>query len=233
MANARIQVAVIGLGPFGRTVCRALMDVGHEVLAIDPRAEAVREVNDAGLATVAAQADPESLVALEELDVPGMDVAVVGRGTDFEASLLTVMNLLELGVPQIVAKAVNDRHAQVLARVGGERVRVIYPERDMGLRLVYQLSGQDIMEAVWTDPQHSFAEWPLPAGLAGRTLAETQVRRQLGVLVVAVRRGGRLLVAPEPDLVLEADDQLVVLGRNERLAAPPHQVADAGPARGV
>lgn len=218
MKPKRLQAVVIGLGPFGLTLCRALHEMGHEVMAIDPRADVVQGANDAHIATYVAEADPESLPALRELSVASTDVVVVARGTDFEASMLIVMNLLELGVGKIVVKAVNERHAEVLERVGGERVRVINPERDMGLRLANQLTGQDIMEAVWVDPDHSFAEKPLPPGLAGQTLAGAQFRQRYGVSVVAIRRGERLLIAPEPERHFEAADRVVLLGRNDRLA---------------
>lgn len=218
MGSQAMQFAVIGLGPFGVALCQALHGMGHEVMAIDPRADVVQEVGEAQVATFVAQADPERVGALKELDIANVDAVIVARGTDFEASVLIVMNLLDLGVKRVVAKAVNDRHAQVLERIGGDRLRVINPEHDMGYRLAYQLTGQDITEAVWIDPDHSFAEKSLPAALAGTTPEQAQLRSRLGVVLIAVRRGDRLLIAPEPDFRLEAGDRVVLLGRNERLA---------------
>jgi trk system potassium uptake protein TrkA len=213
----RRQFAVIGLGPFGRTLCRALLALGHEVLAIDPREDVVGAVHDEGIATHVVQADPENVLALRELDIAAFDTVVVARGTDFEASVLTVIALMELGVKQILAKAANDRHAQVLTALGGDRVRVVYPEQDMGLRVANQLTGNDIMEAVWVDPHYGFSEKPLPSGWAGRTLAETQLRTRHGLLLIAVRRAGTLMFAPEPGLSFAAGDRLVLLGPNEKL----------------
>lgn len=217
MPNHHHQFAVIGLGQFGRTLCRSLLDLGHEVMAIDPREEAVREVHDEGIATHAVQADPENLAALRELDIATFDAVVVSRGTDFEASVLTVLALMELGVPKIIAKAANDRHAQVLEQLGGGRVRVVNPEHDMGLRLANQLTGNDIMEAVWIDPHHGFAEVALPAGFAGQSIAQTQLRTRHGVQLIGVRRRGELHFAPEASFVFEPGDRLVLLGRNEKL----------------
>jgi trk system potassium uptake protein TrkA len=211
----RQQFAVIGLGPFARTLCQSLLSLGHEVLAVDPRAEVVQEFHDAGLATHAIQADPESPIALRELDLLSFDAVIVARGTDFEASLLTVTGLLDLGVKQVIAKAASDRHAQVLERVGGDRVRVVNPEHEMGLRLANQLVGQDIMEAVWVDPHVGFAEKPLPEAWVGLSLADTRLRTRTGLLLIAVRRAGRYLFAPDGALVFEAGDRLVLLGPND------------------
>jgi trk system potassium uptake protein TrkA len=216
---ARMQFAVIGLGTFGLSVCRALHDLGHEVLAVDDRAEVVREVAALHVATHVVQADGENMQALRELDIRGFDAVVVARGTDLEAAVLTTLNLVELGVSQVIAKAVNERHARVLERVGGERTRVVVPEADMGLRLAYQLSGHDLVEAVWVDPNFAFAERPLPAGLVGKTLAEAAVQAMHGVVPVGLRRGGQLVIAPELDFKLAAGDRLVLLGRTERVQA--------------
>lgn len=219
MASQRQQFAVIGLGTFGLSTAKALHDLGHEVLAIDPRAEVVRMAHDLELAAHVVQADGENIVALRELDIAAFDAVVVARGSDLEAAVLTVLNLVELGVPQVVAKAVNDRHARVLERVGGDRTRVVVPEADMGIRLAYQLTGHDLVEAVWVDPDYSFAERPLPAGLVGKTLGEAGIQERYGLLVTAVRRGGRWLIAPTPELALAAGDRLVLLGRNDSLEA--------------
>lgn len=217
MPHERLQIAIIGMGPFSRTVSEALHGMGHEVLAIDRDEAVVQEVHEAGIASEVVQANPEHLSALRELDLAAFDAVIVGRGTDLELSLLTVLNLLDLGVRQIYAKAIHARHAQLLERVGGDRLRVVYPERDMGLRLALQLTGQDIVEAVWADPEHAFAERPLLARLAGKSIAEAQLRANAGLVLVAIRRGERLLIAPPADTRFEPGDRLVLLGRNERL----------------
>jgi trk system potassium uptake protein TrkA len=210
---------VIGLATFGLSVCRALRAMGHEVLGVDPDEERVREAYDAQVATQVVQADPLRLASLKSLDLASFQAVVVARGADLELSILTVMNALDAGAPLVVAKAASARHAQVLERLGGARVRVVIPEQEMGERLALQLVAPDIVKAILDDPLTAIAEVPLPGELAGRLLAESRIRQQLGVLVIAVRRGDQLMIAPEPALRLAHGDRLVVIGPNARVEA--------------
>ena len=215
----RQQFAVIGLGLFGTAVCRTLHELGHEVLAIDADEQIVRVMHEDGLATHVVQADALSPVALRELDMPGFDAVIVAIGTNIEASMLTVLNLLDLGVKKVVAKAVHSRHAQILERIGQNQVRVVMPEAEMGARIAQLLLGHEILESVVLDPLHSFAEMPVPGELVGRTLAEAGLLQRLGLLVIAIRHGSELKISPGGSTRLQAGDQLVLLGPNKGIGA--------------
>jgi trk system potassium uptake protein TrkA len=217
--STRQQYAVIGLGTFGLSVCRALRGMGHEVLGIDPDEDVVREAYDAQVATQVVQADPLRAASLAALDLASFEAVVVARGSNLELSILTVMNALEVGAKLVVAKAAGARHAEMLERLGGGRVRVVIPEQEMGERVALQLVAPDIVKAILDDPKTAIAEVPLPEALAGRTLAEGAIRSRLGVLVIAVQRGGTLMIAPEATLRLAAGDRLVVIGPNARVEA--------------
>lgn len=139
MTAAR-QYAVIGLGIFGSAVCEALHGLGHEVLAIDDDERLVRAAHEGGLATHAVVANALNVHALRELNIHQFDVVVVAIGTELDASILVVLNLLDLGVRRVVAKATTAMHARVLARVGGDAVQVVNPEQEMGRRIAHQLA---------------------------------------------------------------------------------------------
>ncbi|MBM3276191.1 MAG: TrkA family potassium uptake protein [Candidatus Sericytochromatia bacterium] len=126
------QFAVVGLGRFGCSVCRTLHAAGHEVLAIDESEDLVRRALADQIATHAVQADATDKSALLELEIGQFDTVVIGIGTDLEAAVLTLLNLLECGVKTIVAKAIYERHAEVLRRIGGPAILVVEPERQMG-----------------------------------------------------------------------------------------------------
>lgn len=213
------QFAVIGLGLFGSAVCRTLHQLGHEVLAIDLDERLVRDAHKEGFVTHVVQADALSSAALAELDLGSFDAVVVAIGAHLEASLLTVLNLLDLGVSQIIAKAIHDRHAQILERIGQGQVRVVMPEAEMGARVAQQLLGHEILETVVLDPDHSFAEVPVADNLIGHSLADAQMRQRHGVLVIAIRRAPDLLIAPQGSTRLQAGDHLVLLGPNQALSA--------------
>jgi trk system potassium uptake protein TrkA len=213
----RKQFAVIGLGRFGQSVCRTLFEHGHEVLALDTSEELTRDVHAAGIATHVIQADSTEIQALQEVDIQEFDTVVVAIGSDLEASVLTVLNLLDLGVKQIVAKASYDRHGQVLERVGGSAIRVIYPERQMGERLANSISGADILETIELSPDYSITEIHPPREWIGKSLAEVQLRPRYGVTVIAIKSGRDLKVSPSGEERFHAGDVITMVGPNDRL----------------
>lgn len=219
----RKQFAVIGLGRFGRAVCRTLRDQGHEVLGIDSTEDEVRTAHAESLATHVLQADSTDLRSLEEAGVRGLDAVVVAIGTNLEASVLTVLNLIELGIPRIVAKAAYENYGKVLKRVGGEALNVVYPEAMMGVRVANALGGTAILEAIELDPNYSIAEVPAPPEVYGKSLAEADIRGRYGVTVIAIKGQGGVNIAPLQHDRVQAGDLLAVIGANERLRALQRQ----------
>src|SRR5512138_2724415 len=129
------QVAVLGLGRFGSSVARTLMQSGCEVLAVDGDAERVKALVDE--VTEAVQVDVLDDAALKSLGLRNFEAVVVAIGQEVKASILVTVMLKEMGVPKIVAKAQDDLHGKVLQKVGADVV--VYPERDMGIRLAHTL----------------------------------------------------------------------------------------------
>lgn len=217
MAQHHKQFAVIGLGRFGQSVCRTLKGLGHEVLRIDSHEENVRAAHVEDLATEVVQADATDLHALEELGIQGFDTVVVAIGTDLESSVLIVLNLIDLGVKRIVAKASHLKYGKVLERVGGAAIQIVYPEVQMGERVARSLSGAEILESIELDPHFSIVERPVPPELVGLTLAEANVRTRYGVTVIAIKGADRLNIAPHGEDRLHAGDVLVLIGSNDKL----------------
>lgn len=217
----RKQFVVIGLGRFGRSVCRTLYLQGHEVLAIDVSPEEVRRAAAEELATHVVQADSTDPRALEELGVRDFDAVVVAIGTDLEASVLVVLNLIELGVTRIVAKASYDRYGKVLERLGGSALQVVYPEAQMGERVANALLGTSILEAIELNPNTSIVEVPVPQAFLGKTLEELDLSGRYGVLLIAIKRGNEVKIAHLNEEPLKSGDVLALIGANERLQALP------------
>lgn len=213
------QFAVIGLGRFGTAVCRTLTGLGHEVLGLDADAELVRRAQDEEVVTHVIEADATNIHALREAGLTGMDTVVVAIGSNLEASVLIVLNLLELGTTQIVAKASHKRYGEVLARVGGGQVRVVYPEEQMGQTVAHGLGGLGVMASIDLDPLNSIVEVLAPAALVGYALAESRVRTRWGVSVIAIQRQDKLNAAPSGTDRIEPGDVLALIGPNERIAA--------------
>ena len=211
---AKKQFAVIGLGRFGSSVAAALAKLGYEVLAVDANEERVQEMAD--VVTQAIAADTTDEEALRAIGVRNFDVAVVAIGQDIQSSILTTLILKELGVPYIVAKAQNELHGKVLGKIGADKV--VYPERDMGLRVAHHLISPNILDHIELTPEYSIVEMQVSSEMAGKTLRELDIRAKYHCNVLAVKReNGEMNITPRADEPLLLTDVLVIVGRNDQL----------------
>lgn len=202
------QFAVIGLGRFGTSVASTWHKMGYEVLAIDSSHERVQEFSDE--VTHVVQADTTDEDALLALGIRNFDVVVVAIGEDIQSNLLTTLQLKELGIPLIVAKARNALHGKMLQKIGADRV--IYPERDMGQRVAHNLVSSNVLDYIELSPDISIVEVSVPQTLVGKTLAETDLRAKYEINVVAIKREEQLIIPPLPSERFKSKDVLIVVG---------------------
>ena len=218
------QIAVIGLGKFGQSVAQTLSQKGKEVLAIDKDEERVRAVSE--LVSQAVELDSTDEKALRAAGVENVDAAVVAIGRDLEASIMVTLNLKEIGVKEIVAKAVSEMHGKVLRKVGA--TRVVFPERDMGVRIAHSLLSVSTLEQIQLSAEHSIVEIIAPSVFTGKTLKELMLRPQYGVDVITLRRKiptvtdkgvtgieEKLIVAPGASDAVNQGDVLVIVGSDD------------------
>jgi len=210
--NSFGEVAVIGLGRFGSAVATHLARLGHDVLAIDCQADLVQEWSER--LTHVVQCDATNPDALRQLGIDGFAHAIVAIGEDIEASVLTVLALSEIGIPDIWGKAIQDRHGRILERTGAHHV--IYPEAAMGERVAHMVAGK-IIDFMEFDDGFAIVKTRAPAEAVGRSLGETALRRRHGVTVVAVKRRGTDFTYATADTVVEAGDILIVSGTTEKV----------------
>jgi trk system potassium uptake protein TrkA len=201
------SVVVIGLGRFGSAVAQSLVQLGHDVLAIDESAELVQRWADR--LTHVVEADTCDAETLRRLGVQDFPHAVVGIGTDIEASVLTVLALEELRVPDIWAKAVNANHGRILERTGAHHV--VYPEAAMGQRVAHLVTGK-MIDFIEFDDGFAIVKTRAPQDAMGKTLAESGLRSKHGVTVVGVKRPRTDFTYATPETVIERGDLLIVSG---------------------
>jgi trk system potassium uptake protein TrkA len=149
-----------------------------------------------------------------------VDCAVVSIGENIEASLLVVMQVKELGVERVVAKAVTDLHGRILQKLGVSRV--IFPEREMAIRVAHSLVVPNVLDYIELSKDFSIVEVPAPAAFAGKTLKELELRPRYGVTLIAIKRkpagGGpeTTIVAPAADECINEGDVIALLGSSAR-----------------
>lgn len=207
------QFAVIGLGRFGMSVAETLARMGYDVLAVDVDPEKVNAVMD--IVTHAVQVDALDEHALKSLGIRNFDVVIVAIGEDIQANILVTVMLKEMGVKTVVAKARTELHGRVLAKVGADKV--VFPERDMGVRVARALVAANIVDQIELSPDYSIMELIAPRAFVGKSIGEAAIRMKYGVTVLAIRRGDEIIISPGAHHRVEEGDILVVVGRNDRL----------------
>ena len=201
---------VIGLGRFGGSRARQLCTLGAEVLAMDVHNDLVQQLaNDVTHAVVGDARDKEVLRAL---GVRNFDCAVIAIGDDLAASVLITMNLKELGAPYIVCKAHDETHRLVLEKLGAE---VVYPERDMAIRLAHRLETSQALDFVQLSEKINISKFALPAQAVGQTVVEVNLRNRFGLNIIAIENGGVVEEAVRPDYIFRTGDILYLSGSKE------------------
>ncbi|AHF06341.1 potassium channel family protein [Desulfitobacterium metallireducens] len=211
------QFVVIGLGRFGTSVARTLSSLGHDVLAIDMKENAVQAIMNE--VTHAVQADAREEENLRALGVRNFDVAVVAIGDDLQANILITLMLKEMGIEYVVAKAQTNLHGRVLEKVGADKI--IYPEKDMGVRVAHNLVTANIMDFIELSPDYSIVEILTPYKFIGKSLGELNLRAKYGISVMAIKNGKKVEVAPGADARIQERDILVVVSSNKAIEKLP------------
>ncbi|WP_041139125.1 potassium channel family protein [Beduini massiliensis] len=213
MSNKRKQFAVIGLGVFGSTIASSLAKMGYEVLAVDRDITCVERIADT--VTKAVQADATDINELRTLGISEFDTVIVAIGNHLEESMLSVMNVKELGVPYVLAKAKNKQFMQILLKIGADRV--VRSEKEMGERVAKSLVRKNIIDIIEVDNDYSIIEMKAPASWIGKTLKTLNVRSAYKMNILAIRYANqeKLVLSVDPNYVIEDGDHFLVLGETE------------------
>lgn len=205
-------VLVVGLGRFGQATARSLIDQGWDIVAVDESPELVQKFADDFTHTAVLDAtDPEALAQIGAGDIPR---AIVAIGTDVEASVLTLVNLVDLGVSDIWAKAITKQHGRILERIGARHV--LYPESAMGERVAHMISGF-LSDYIEFDDGFAIARTSAPRFAWDKTLEEVGLRREYGVTVVGVKKQREDFMYARPETMIDRDHELVVCGPTDKV----------------
>ena len=202
---------IIGLGRFGQAVAEELIALGHDVVAIEQKETVGQQLADRVTHVVIGDAKEEAV--LRAVGVRNFDCVVLGM-TRVEDSIMITLALKELGAKYVVAKAGSRQHRTALERVGADRV--VFPERDMGIRLAQSVSSKGMIDCIELSPEDTIAEMAVPRKWIGHSLNELDIRNKYHVNVLAVRSAGDdtpLLIEPEPGRKFDKQDIIYVIGK--------------------
>ncbi|QXM06353.1 potassium channel family protein [Crassaminicella indica] len=207
------QFVVIGCGRFGSSVAKTLYGLGFDVLAIDANEDVIQGIADS--VTHAVQADATEEASIKSLGMSNFDVAVITIGSNIQASIMATLIVKELGVKHVVAKAQNEQHAKVLYKIGADRI--VFPERDMGVRVAHNLVSSNFLDIIELAPDYSIVEISALKEWEGQNLRDLNMRAKYGINVMAIKHGVEINISPRATDIVKKDDVLVVIGHNDDL----------------
>ncbi|WP_297135078.1 potassium channel family protein [Terrisporobacter sp.] len=208
------QYIVIGCGRFGSSLATTMNLLGHQVMAIDKNEEVIQNLSDK--VTHVAVVDVTDELALRSLGLGNFDVAIIAIGSDIRASIMATLIAKEMGVEQVVCKAKDELQAKVLYKIGADRV--VFPERDMGIRVAHNLVSDNILDHIELDPEYSIMEIVTPNKWVGKTLIELDLRAKYEITILAIKNGDKINVIPSPEEQLQQNSILVVIGKNSNIS---------------
>jgi trk system potassium uptake protein TrkA len=209
------QFVIIGLGRLGSAMLETLLSLGHEVLGIDLDEDLVQDLSGDYPQAHLVAADATEEPVLRDLNVGHFDGGAVVIGENMEAGILATVNLKELGVPFVIARAMSKLHARVLERIGADRI--IEPEKDMGAQVARTMASPAVMDYVDLGGDEALVEAEVPTEWVGKSLSELHLARKSGLTVLAVKPRGEAGTIPDADTVFGEGDVIVVGGTKENL----------------
>ncbi|CDC60428.1 k+ transport systems NAD-binding component [Clostridium sp. CAG:448] len=203
---------ILGLGRFGYALAMELAAAGADLLVLDRDEEKVRELREyTENAYVVRNLDKKTLA---DCGVADCDVAVVCIGSQMDTSILTTLHLVSLGVPHVIAKAASAEQGEILEKLGAE---VVYPERDMAIRLAHRMETSRMLDFIQLSEQLNISKLVIPEKAVGSSVMSANLRAKYGVNIIAIETGGKLRVSVDPNYLFQSGDILFVAGDKDSL----------------
>jgi len=210
--KSTVEFGIIGLGRFGFALAKTLADAGKEVLVIDnneSKIKLIRSITEN--AFVVGPLDKESL---EDAGIQNCATVIVCIGEQIDVSILTTLNVINMGVPRVIAKAISYEQGLVLEKIGAE---VIYPENDMAIRLANKLISSSSLEFIELKGNIVISELKVTSNIANQTVLQLNLRNKYNLNIIALEHDGNTSTEISPNNVLKVHDRIVVVGKRENI----------------
>ena len=211
---------VIGLGRFGTALAKTLAEAEKEVIVVDCNEEKVRELRH--YTEYAYVTDNLSKDTLQEIGIQNCGTVIVCIGEKIDTSILTTLNVVSLGVPHVIAKAISRDQGAVLEKIGAE---VVYPERDMALRLGKRLiANNNFLDFITLSNEVEIQQVPVTDRIVGVSIERLNVRKKYGLNIIAIESDGNTEIEIAPEYRIRKDDILVVIGKMDNICKFEHDI---------
>lgn len=203
---------IIGLGRFGKALATTLGEAGYDIICLDKNPERVKQVRN--LTEYAFVCENLNQETLEEAGIRNCDVAIVCVGSMIDVSILTTLHLVNLGIPQIIAKATTKDQGMILEKLGAQ---VVYPEHDMAVRLARKLMTKHVVDFFSINHDTQIYEVKVPKEIVGQTVMSSNLRKRYGINIIAIEHNTVTITDVDPFYEFKEGDGLVMIARNESM----------------
>lgn len=207
-----IEFGIIGLGRFGYSLATTLAEAKREVLVLDSSESKIKQIRH--LTDNAFVVSDLTKEALEEAGIQNCETVIICIGEKIDVSILTTLNVISMGVPRVIAKAISIEQGNILEKIGAE---VIYPEHDMAIRLANRLLTSRVMDYIKLNNDITITELKLTPKLSGQTVQQAGIRNKFSLNIIALQHENNTITDITPDLVLEEEDVIVVVGKKDNI----------------
>lgn len=207
-----IEFGIIGLGRFGFSLATSLAEANREVLVLDSSENKIKQIRH--LTDNALVVGDLTKEALEEAGIKNCETVIICIGEKVDVSILTTLNVISMGVPRVIAKAISPEQGKILEKIGAE---VIYPEHDMAIRLANRLLSSRVMDYITLNDDITITELRLTSKFAGQTVQQMNLRKKFKLNIIAMQHEDRSTADITPETVLSENDILVVVGKKDHI----------------
>ncbi len=201
------SIAILGLGKFGESVARELIEAGCEVLVVDKDKERVQNISD--IVTYAVTADVCDAETMKTLGISNMDAVVVAITHNLNASILATILAKEAGVPYVIAKSCDDTHTKILEKVGADKI--IIPEHESGVRIARHLISSNVRDFFELSRSIRLIEVNIKPQWVGTTLRNLNLRQKHKINIIAIRQNEEIILNPDPDQPLADNITMLII----------------------
>lgn len=208
--NNKMTYGIVGLGRFGTALALDLAESGSEIIAIDSNEEKVREIREVTEnAFIVNNLEKKTLI---ETGIQNCDVAIVCIGEHMDTSILTTLNLVSMGIPKVISKAMSTEHGIILEKLGAE---VVFPERDMAIRLASRLETERMLDFVQLSEKINVSKMVVPDKFIGKSVADINLRKHFGLNIIAIENNDNVNDIITPDYIFKQNDILFLSGSKD------------------
>ncbi len=208
--NNKMTYGIVGLGRFGTALALDLAESGSEIIAIDSNEEKVREIREVTEnAFIVNNLEKKTLI---ETGIQNCDVAIVCIGEHMDTSILTTLNLVSMGIPKVISKAMSAEHGIILEKLGAE---VVFPERDMAIRLASRLETERMLDFVQLSEKINVSKMVVPDKFIGKSVEDINLRKHFGLNIIAIENNDSVNDIITPDYKFKQNDILFLSGSKD------------------